>query len=378
MGKKMTRSTSSIIAETIEDFTDQGILDHSDPELCSFTDQDIKLLKSNNVFPQKTVFRSFDFRTKADLISKTWVCFHSYPFTLGLSYPFPPLITEFFKLTCLSYYQTMPMEEVRISAIFNISNLFLIILFFLYATPKFAELVPARSDTEKRIEALLEIPVAERSFRVELTISEASFEIKHSESEMSSGIPKSSFQFALSDLNSLLSGAVVIKKEGSTLATTKSRIPVLRSKGSRSKKRKTTDVMDLEFSEGMDSAETTKKLQGLMNLGLEKLNVNLAAAEKNAEAALEKEDLAQSDQKLQKTVDNAKRSAAMAILQSKIQIAEQAATEGFDPSAWDLQGWHSSLAKLGGETVDTSKVVEDARASDGEKQANQGNEGNDA
>ncbi|KAI3797895.1 hypothetical protein L1987_33159 [Smallanthus sonchifolius] len=282
------------------------------------------------------------------MISETWICFLVYPFTLGLSYPFPPLITDFFKFTGLS--------------------------------PKFAELVPARSDTEKRIEALLEIPVAER-------------------------VPKSSSQFALSDLDSLLSGATIVKKEGSTPATTKSRIPLLRFKASGSKKRKMTDIVDLEIFEGMDSTKTAKKLQSLLNLGLEKLSVNLATAEKNAEEALEKiedmkkisatkskylekeiqtlkdklqENSAQYEQKMQETMDDAKKSMTMAILQSRIQMAEQAVVEGFDLAAWDLQGWRTSLAKLGGEAGETSKVVEDLGAGDGEKQADQGNEGNDA
>ncbi|KAI3732440.1 hypothetical protein L1987_63645 [Smallanthus sonchifolius] len=247
----MTRSASSIMNETIEDFTDQGILDHSDLEL----------------------------------------------------------------------------------------------------SPKFCELVPAKSDTDKRIETLLEIPVGERSFRFESTISQAILETQYSESEMSSGIPKSSSQFALSDLDNLLSGV----------------------------------VLDLEIFEWMDSDETTKKLQGLMNLGLEKLYANLSEAEKSVEEAIEKveeaiekvedlkkilvakskyleneiqnqknklqESITQYELKLLQTVDDAKKSAAKPILQSRIQMAEQAAAEGFDRAAWD------------------------AGAGDAEKQVDQGDEG---
>ncbi|KAI3741783.1 hypothetical protein L1987_59460 [Smallanthus sonchifolius] len=231
--------------------------------------------------------------------------------------------------------------------------------------PKFDELVPARSDTDKRIEALLEIPIMERSFRNESAISEASFNTQYSEPGMSSGIPQSGSQFALSNLDSLLSGAVVVKKEGSTPASTKPRAPFLRSKALGSKKRKTTEVLEFEFFEGMDSAETTKKLQSLMNMGLEKLYANLSEAEKSAEEALEKvEDLkkilaskskyleneiqiqknklqestTQYELRLQQTVEDAKKSAAMSIIQSRIQTAEQADAKGFDSAAWDLEG----------------------------------------
>lgn len=44
-----------------------------------------------------------------DFVSKEWVCFPEYPFTLGLLYPFPPFITQFFTVTKLCYSQTKPM-----------------------------------------------------------------------------------------------------------------------------------------------------------------------------------------------------------------------------------------------------------------------------
>ncbi|KAI3683101.1 hypothetical protein L1987_83601 [Smallanthus sonchifolius] len=210
----MTRSASSIIVETIEDFTDQWILDHFDLELCSFTDSEIKNFEVKQCFPQKTIFWPFDYRTKADLISKTWICFHYYPFTLGLSYPFPPLTTEFFKLTGRCYSQIMPMvwrilislERLNRSHSLTIGIPELSDTYNLRTNaPKFCEPVPARNDTDKMIEALLEIPMGERSFRLESCASQASLDSQYFKSEMSSGIPKSGSQFSLSELDSLLS-----------------------------------------------------------------------------------------------------------------------------------------------------------------------------
>ena len=60
------------------------------------------------IFPIETKFRAFDPRMKADLSSPTWVCFYAFPFSLGLSYPFPSLISEFFEITGLAYSQAMP------------------------------------------------------------------------------------------------------------------------------------------------------------------------------------------------------------------------------------------------------------------------------
>ena len=104
----MTRSRSSLITEIIDDFEDQCLLEYGNAEQCQFTDDDINLLRSNGRFPEGTRFRVFDPRMKADLSSPTWVCFHAFPFTLGLSYPFPSLISDFFKITGLAYAQAMP------------------------------------------------------------------------------------------------------------------------------------------------------------------------------------------------------------------------------------------------------------------------------
>ncbi|KAI3754266.1 hypothetical protein L1987_54046 [Smallanthus sonchifolius] len=179
-------------------------------------------------------------------------------------------------------------------------------MFFCVAS-KFEELSPARSDTDKRIEPLLEIPVDERSFQFESTVGEASLDTECSEATISSSkisfgffrcvddsncsfftkIPRSSSQLALDDVNSLIFGSAIVKQETPAPVVIKPKIPNLRSKTSGSKKRKSSDV-DLEVFEGIDPAETTKKMRSLMNLGLDKLSSDLEATEKKADIVEEK------------------------------------------------------------------------------------------
>ena len=49
-----------------------------------------------------------DSQMQSDFISRTWVAFPEYPFTLGLKYPFTGIIAEFFAKTGISYIQAMP------------------------------------------------------------------------------------------------------------------------------------------------------------------------------------------------------------------------------------------------------------------------------
>lgn len=62
--------------------------------------------------------------------------------------------------------------------------------FVYFAAPKFEVLVPPRSDTDKRIEALLELPIPERTFNLDITESST----EHSEASMSMG-KKSAYNF---------------------------------------------------------------------------------------------------------------------------------------------------------------------------------------
>ncbi|KAF5772522.1 hypothetical protein HanXRQr2_Chr13g0577991 [Helianthus annuus] len=65
--------------------------------------------QNSGIFPEGTVFRPFDREIQSDMVSKECLCFNAFPFTLGLQFPFPDFITEFFNITKISFSQTMPM-----------------------------------------------------------------------------------------------------------------------------------------------------------------------------------------------------------------------------------------------------------------------------
>ncbi|MFS7995004.1 hypothetical protein Hanom_Chr12g01112781 [Helianthus anomalus] len=43
------------------------------------------------------------------MVSNEWLCFNAFPFTLGLRFPFPDFIIEYFHIKKISFSQTMPM-----------------------------------------------------------------------------------------------------------------------------------------------------------------------------------------------------------------------------------------------------------------------------
>ena len=72
--------------------------------------------------------------------------------------------------------------------------------------------------------------------------------------------------FDLSDLGSLISAHVAVKKEKKekeVVAAAKPRVPLLRSK---TPKKRKADSADLEIFEGMSSIDAIRKLQALANL----------------------------------------------------------------------------------------------------------------
>ncbi|MFS7955692.1 hypothetical protein Hanom_Chr07g00645621 [Helianthus anomalus] len=79
------------------------------PQICSFNNTDIAALKDFGAFPAGVVICPFDRVVRSDAASNEWVCFFTYPFSLGLWYPFPPFISRFFELTGLTYAQTILM-----------------------------------------------------------------------------------------------------------------------------------------------------------------------------------------------------------------------------------------------------------------------------
>lgn len=90
-------------------FIDQNIIVPSSEETCLFDHKDINALLKTRAFPNSVVIKSYDLKDKADLASETWVCFLHYPFSIGMTYPFPALVNQFFETTKLCYSQAMPM-----------------------------------------------------------------------------------------------------------------------------------------------------------------------------------------------------------------------------------------------------------------------------
>ncbi|MFS7963308.1 hypothetical protein Hanom_Chr08g00736561 [Helianthus anomalus] len=78
-------------------------------ELFTFDDQCIRHLVTSEIFPKNTVVRPFHPTTKADFSSKKWVCFPFYPFSIGFTFFFSPLVNEFFNVTKLAYPEVMPL-----------------------------------------------------------------------------------------------------------------------------------------------------------------------------------------------------------------------------------------------------------------------------
>ncbi|KAJ0494002.1 hypothetical protein HanIR_Chr12g0592451 [Helianthus annuus] len=66
-------------------------------------------MRASGAFPDKAIIRPFDRSVQSDVSSQEWICFPSYPFSLGLRYPFPEFTMQFFRKTSLSFSQTMPM-----------------------------------------------------------------------------------------------------------------------------------------------------------------------------------------------------------------------------------------------------------------------------
>ncbi|MFS7890315.1 hypothetical protein Hanom_Chr02g00122321 [Helianthus anomalus] len=111
----------------------------------------------------------------------------------------------------------------------------------------------------------------------------------------------------------------------------------------------------------------------------EDLRIELEATRKECQ------DLQKAHQEQLKQLESeAKKSAALTIFQSKIQMYEEAKAEGFEDKSWDVRKWKGVVAKLGGqaevpeakgekmEEVEAYKVDEDledeAAGGEGEKE----------
>lgn len=105
MGKKATHPRTSIIDVPDNHFVDQKIL--TDEKTFSFDDNNIEAPKYIRAFPAGAIFRPFDAKIQPDFVSSSWVCFPEYHLYLGLSYPFPGIVSKFFEITKILYIQAM-------------------------------------------------------------------------------------------------------------------------------------------------------------------------------------------------------------------------------------------------------------------------------
>ncbi|MFS7998664.1 hypothetical protein Hanom_Chr12g01156611 [Helianthus anomalus] len=105
----MATRTRSHSGESTSSFVNQNLLKHPEKEVCSFDNADIAALRTSGAFSDRAVIRPFNRSIRSDVSSEEWICFSSYPFSLGLRYPIPVFIMQFFRITGLCFAQTMPM-----------------------------------------------------------------------------------------------------------------------------------------------------------------------------------------------------------------------------------------------------------------------------
>ncbi|MFS7984779.1 hypothetical protein Hanom_Chr11g00990601 [Helianthus anomalus] len=118
----MTRQTRSNSGDSAPSFIHQNILQDPEKEIWSFDSAHLSALKTSGIFPQGTVFRPFGWEIRSDMVSNKWLCFNTFPFTLGLRFPFSDFITEFFHITKNSFSQTMSMLWLVLLILDRIKN----------------------------------------------------------------------------------------------------------------------------------------------------------------------------------------------------------------------------------------------------------------
>ncbi|KAM0047082.1 hypothetical protein Hdeb2414_s0009g00324311 [Helianthus debilis subsp. tardiflorus] len=105
----MARQTRSSSGDSAPTFTPQNLLQYSEKECCTFDGAYLSALQTSGIFPEGTIFRPYDRELRSDMSSTEWLYFNAFPFTLGLRFPFSDFITNFFRMTSLSFSQIMPM-----------------------------------------------------------------------------------------------------------------------------------------------------------------------------------------------------------------------------------------------------------------------------
>ncbi|KAM0013556.1 hypothetical protein Hdeb2414_s0008g00283851 [Helianthus debilis subsp. tardiflorus] len=104
----MATRTRSQTGESTETSLRQNLLKNTEKGICSFDNAAIAALRASGAFSDKAIIRPFDRTLRSDVSSGEWICFPAYPFSLGLRYPFPELVMQFFRKIGLSFSQTMP------------------------------------------------------------------------------------------------------------------------------------------------------------------------------------------------------------------------------------------------------------------------------
>ncbi|KAJ0770516.1 hypothetical protein HanPI659440_Chr07g0258501 [Helianthus annuus] len=119
----MATRIGSHTGESTETFVQQNLLRNPEKEICAFNNADIAALRASGTFPDKAIIRPFDWSIRSDVSSDDWVYFPAYPFSLGLRYPFPEFMMNFFQITDLCFAQTMHMVWRVLIMLNQIKNL---------------------------------------------------------------------------------------------------------------------------------------------------------------------------------------------------------------------------------------------------------------
>ncbi|MFS7917147.1 hypothetical protein Hanom_Chr03g00185581 [Helianthus anomalus] len=80
----MASRTRSQTADSVPTFEDQRLFKEPEKEVCSFDNADITAIRASGAFPVDAIIRPFDREVRLDASSNKWVCFLSYPFSIGL------------------------------------------------------------------------------------------------------------------------------------------------------------------------------------------------------------------------------------------------------------------------------------------------------
>ncbi|KAD3641164.1 hypothetical protein E3N88_30388 [Mikania micrantha] len=190
--------------------------------------------------------------------------------------------------------------------------------------------------------------------------------------------------FNLEDLDTFFA----VKKEKTSPAAPKPRVMTTRSSKS-TKKRKRVDTVDLEEPSDLSIPDLLKKVSAKYTSEKEQTDKQMEDLEDQkkifaAKASHYEKELAkvkkqmkeiEASHKLQfkEHLEGAKKSAAIAVVRAKIQLVNQAKTEGVESIAKNMKEWGKILANLAGDkaeaSVDVNKageVGETSKAGEGE------------